>query len=161
MLPATIKQALALNWLPPDSVPLSRHRPAHKLWPMRGLFLLDVYVPTLSCPAVTNATSSGWTARASSRFRWPQISKLTLLSMEPSTMQLFVVPMYRWPSDLLAMVLIKAIKVVTDLIKKTNFEIARRRWVLRSLSPSQCDQIGRLFIFLVTNLLTSKFSRLF
>ena len=48
MLPATIKQALALNVgqcinFPPDSVPLPRQRPARQLWPMRSLFLIDVY----------------------------------------------------------------------------------------------------------------------
>ena len=29
--------------LPPDSVPLPLLRPAHQLWPMSGLCLLDVY----------------------------------------------------------------------------------------------------------------------
>ena len=40
MSPATIKQCIDL---PPDSAPLSRPQPAHQLWPMSGLFLLDVY----------------------------------------------------------------------------------------------------------------------
>ena len=48
MLPATIKQALVLNVgqcidLPPGSVQLPRQQPLRQLWPMSGLFLLDVY----------------------------------------------------------------------------------------------------------------------
>ena len=35
--------------LPPDSVPLPIQRPARQLWPMSGLFLVDVYGYTWLC----------------------------------------------------------------------------------------------------------------